>query len=500
MLKKFFAHLGVNGSDSKVQVVPRANSVLTQLVVETLFDLPSDMSSAESFSVNTDRTRDVLASVDTPETMNKIIAIAKPFVEKIGAAKANITAMKADVTAMKTQIDATTEKILADDPMMARHLKLTGSAQNLRMMPWDQLKYFGSERKIVGNLNADVTKEPTDSLSPSWLAMYVAKLPMVCKSDTLTDIKLEDTVRAKMVEVLVGSTKASGLTESDVNQAMDLLTQSGRGTFRLTAMITNTVHATEMLDRAMENLSTIRTLAPVMTAIDKGAVEMSKTTLEAFRKNIGIVSQYMLASAYQICMLRRDTYANAYLLPNKTVNPDVTPKFPEGTSIEQLVSHYVDYLGIPPRGVTAEQLLASKESLDVKYAKDVESVTLSLKAKQTTTVAAAATQVFMTYARDYATKNSLVGHEQMAKFAQAHAVECARSNKPMEDSIYGFIMALKHSGTLTEQLWMSLNAAYTERLSQTKTFTERDRDLAEANVIAQMTSKFLVNNFVTIKR
>lgn len=500
-MSKYFAQLGATKTGRLV--LPKSNSVISQMVDAAVFQLPADVSGMETFLAEPAKTSIAIDIIDSPENVATIKTLAAPFVTKITAAKANLLTIQSDVTTMSTAIHALADKLLGNDPMIARHLKLTGNTLTLEAMPWDNIKYFGSERAIVMGVNSDVATNASDSFSTSWWSMYCAKLPLVLKDskEALIAVPLSAEVRDTAIKVLTASTKSAGLTEQDTAHALDIITAGSASSFRLMRMLFRTPHSEEMLNTAKENLELIRQMAPVMTVIKKGGLELSKTATEQIQNNLGIISKFMMASAYYISFLRRDTFAGAYILPNKMINPDVKADFSTVEGSESLIAHYLEYEKVSPRGVTVEQIVASKALLDDRYSKEITSVTTHIQARKLEAMTNATSAVFMDYAKAYATANNIMGIDTAIKNAQAHAMyNGIVAGKPLEDCIYKFIMALKYQGTLTEQLWSELNNAYTERLAKTAEFTEQDRNLVEAGVIAKAVSQFMVKTFVVVQK
>lgn len=491
----------------------RGNTELEQLLSKliTVDNRKEDETNSQVTMRYVDEICEALSNPDNEEIVNALNTCVTAFKEKISSATADIANIRESAKTLAGYMEKLKDDLLAKDPFVASHLKLTTLSTDFPVWEWTGPSLIGSNAYIAERINSKMASSE-DNIPQNFDYRTLTNNLMYLRKEfpiTQVDITAEDieTVVESAAEVV-----GEASTKEDVAATINVIA----GVTRISSLYSE-LEGIAHLDPALlfkkvqefDNL--IQKYYPTTEAVVSDKVALPDAVKTEMKHNANSLAHLCEAMAYFELMERETVMRQSILLQGGLVNADVKSEYEAAGGTQLMLAHYIRFMykddvnKIPSRGISTKVIVES--------AAHNEKVV-----KESMTNVAHRIAIATTRARVDAFKT--VANRYVVNYVDGVCVDCAAVDKSIKvakiydcvakdvaerilhhdisfvDAALMLIVRTEKSGTFVEQMFNALGAKYlaTTAAAEGGEVTEMDLRIAEMDVVAGMVSDFIVKN------
>lgn len=454
-----------------------------------------------------------LGDPDNEDIVNALNTVVIAFKDKIVAATTSISDIRETAKTLAGYMETLKNDILAKDPFVASHLKLTTLSTDFPEWTWSGPSLIGSNAYIAERINAKLSSSE-DNIPQSFdyrtltnNLLYVRKENPVTSVDGLSSEEL-DAIVESATEIVGEST-----TVENIKKTVDILC----GISKINSLYTeleNIAHLDPaLLFKTVQAFDGyIHAFYPTAEAIASDKVALPEASKDAILANARSLVALCERFAYFELMERETVMRQSILLQGGLVNADVKAEYEAAGGTQLMLAHYIRFMykddvnKIPSRGIPVKVIVESaahnekvvKESM-TNVAHRIAIATTRARVDAFKTVANRFVVQYVERTNPDAAKVDLA--VKVTKIYECIARDVAERilhhDISFVDAALILIVRTEYTGTFVEQMFNALGAKYIATAEAASgEVTALDLRIAEMDVVSSMVSDFIVKNIV----
>ena len=429
---------------------------------------------------------DSIMPSDELPTSEEINSVVEAFANQLHMVTEGLHAVQAVVTDLSSKITDTKKELMGtktDYVKLKAFIESREQKVELGEFPFNEVEKFCTISSMLANF-ADVVDMNTQVRDMEKDVFNVAMDRYINRElDGLTPTVL-DQEQQDMVK--------STITDTSLHERLSVFIDSEVLT-GFKASIIRSINSTDIVESCNYLIETVATCGTIYSTLD---TLFSEGTLDSqlFGSNLKIVTALMEMASVYVTWRRFTLFKDALLMSNLTVNPDVAPVAVANSITHMDIKRYADSLKfIPERGITFEEVLASKNTLMSVAEQELKDAKMMYEHTDRDLDVEAFTLVMFPYI-DTELNQYLVEKTPM-EYTKHKAQYILTKDMATEDIIYSIILDLKYANSLEKTLKDKLGLAYVRELGNEPEMNRVSISLANAWVYAEILTSFIVDHF-----
>lgn len=431
---------------------------------------------------------DSISYGDSFETLDGIV---ESLTGKLKTTTDTINNIKDQVTILSKDINDRVESYISRDPFASLHYGKTSSDVEYDKIEWAIYKSLGTDINIKTQVHQLLNVSVDTNVTHNLFSLAISKL--VNKSTDYQDIDLPKNVNDEIIEQL--NNYLDDVLLDDIKDVVNMVTKSTRTNRLRNNIITHSKQLTTV-KTILFYLSTIDKMYKVISAIQSGTLDLSKSARNRVAKNCETLQKYMLIMAYGIMFNRTEFFSNALILPEKYINPDNLDEFVAQDGDNQMIAHHLFYLhkdGIPSKGISGSSIISMSKNIKNMVLKETRNVDTRLKLIKHD----ATREAFKYVVSEYIKKEQEDGQELINKNSNELIKSMCETiivqDRVVEDAVYEVIVGLFYKNTFVETIYKRLGKEYLELLTNKSDINDEDILFSEVSVFVDLLCDFMCN-------
>ena len=455
---------------------------------------------------------EALGNPENEQIVKALNDVVTAFKEKICAATKSISEIRESAKKLAGYMETLKTDLLAKDPFVAAHLKLTTLSTDYPTWEWSGPGLIGSSTYIAQRINSkmaageDNVSEGFDYRTLTNVLLYVRK------EHPITQVELAEGVFDTLVESVmevVGEASSKG----DVSRTIGIIT----GTERINSLYTE-LESIAHLDPALlfkmvqKFDGYIHAFFPTADAVANEKIALPSECKDAIVSNAQSVIALCERFAYFELMERETVMKQSILLQGGLLNADVKSEYEAEGGTQLMIAHYLrfmykdDVTKIPSRGISTKVIVESAAHTEKVVKESMTNIAHRIAIASTR----ACTNAFKTVANRYTVNlvdrlapdgSSIDKSCMVAKIYDTVAKDVAERilhhGIGFVDAALMLIIRSEYKGTFVEEMFNALGTKYLATASNAEgEVSETDLRIAEMDVVASMVGNFVVEHLV----
>lgn len=419
----------------------------------------------------------------------------------INALASKITSIREEMRCVKDSVESLTNKakelesnILATDPTVASLDNSVDFQDNYTRLDWDALYSYKSKVAALDEIN-DVYKSRTEDTNYFTAEKALNQLPFYKKNKgNYLNIELGEEKIKECMDILKNS--LPNMSEEDIKFGFDCIISRKAGIRTFKGYADSISDNSNVIDKLMNAKQCTYCIGKVATAINKGVLEFSKTTNADIENNLKVVDQYLTFMTYYSTYLRNSVTNDKVIFKNFIINPDGEEALKaNNVSIQDLI-HYTNYQYggvIPSKGIPTNGVIKNVEKVKAKVLESNKNTEEHVRKTRKDAKIRSFKRVSSIYANRPEIKAS---SEQKSNILTYVTDKYIDNGSSFEDAFYAMIIGIEHMDTPIKKFHSELEKEYLKLAGSCESLTAEVVQTAEVKVVANMVSKFIIDNFV----
>lgn len=459
---------------------------------------------------------ETLGKPENEEIVKKISTLVVAFKEKISGAMGSLHEIREHARELAKELETVKNDILAKDPFVSTHLKLTTLSQDYPVWEWAGPKLIGSATYIKERVGSFIVGEGVEIPTEYDYRLFLQACTTIVTKAPLTSVEMTEETKTTIIDSACEVLGEAAVKES-VSDVIDVLV----GTKLIKSVIfelknLSSMSPHDLFNRIKQYDEFIQKYYPVVDGIVGGQIplpeEDSSETLKTNAQSIKTICEFM---AYFELMERETVFRQSILLQGGLMNIDEKSAYESAGGTTLMLAHYIrfmykdDVAQIPARGISSKVIIESAAHNEKVVKSDISNIEnrisiATINAKVTSFTLEARKYITSKVDREHSEstpsqKVTLV-NKFMTNLVKKIANRIHQHDIAFVDAALMLIVEADYSGTFVEQMYNELGAAYLAKAKEAEgsTVTDIDIQVAEMGVVATMVANFITDQLIAV--
>ena len=360
---------------------------------------------------------------------------------------------------------------------------------------------FGGVQFILDEYKALTGTDADMSISTITYGLSIVR-PNIVTVQMTDEARVDCLERLKKMYYNEGTGEA---IEEDITRTFNMVTDNYAG-----AELISFLHSTTVRNDFAHDLWTAigytKSILPILEVVRKTPFNLPEEHINQIHANIDTLMKVFALMQMAIVVLAH-MFENAVLIDERTVCEQNYQKYlEEGGTKEDLAKFlFVFYTSknfpLPNTGVSAEEIKASKATVETEFSALNTSIELNANFLRRSTIVAAAKDVLTSYIASVSEDRLPEGMspETFAQEKKYLIQRCLNSidvdeNNHLENCLFSFVIDLWHEGTIVQTAHKLFGQETMRQLNISNDLSEEQLTLVDARVATELAASFIVDN------